>query len=125
MARPQGSDDPFAEPPEPRMPKTGAPEEKVEFFRAVLRQKTETLARARALYADRDLEADTLRRQLEAATRTLAEAQAQLLPLKDLPQRLSEASAQLARESARAQGAEKRAAALQQELDGSEGDRRD
>src|SRR5215472_7519953 len=58
VARPGG--DPFQEPPEPRLPR-GLPEEKLEYFRTVLKQKQETLARARALYAEREQEADQVR----------------------------------------------------------------
>src|SRR5271169_829779 len=59
LPRPAG--DPFSEPPEPRHPRGVALDEKLEFFRTVLKQKEETLARARALYEQRDLESARLR----------------------------------------------------------------
>src|SRR5262245_52721217 len=58
-ARPEG--DPFGEPAEARPPRSGSPDEKVEFFRHVVKQKSETLARARQVYQERDAEAEALR----------------------------------------------------------------
>src|SRR5262249_48190143 len=58
VGRPMG--DPFQEPAEPRLPR-GLPEEKLDYFRTVLKQKQETLARARAIYAEREAEIDQLR----------------------------------------------------------------
>ncbi len=53
--------DPFQEPSQPRMPVGVDLEAKVEYFRQVVRQKDETLERARALYAERAAEAEQLR----------------------------------------------------------------
>jgi hypothetical protein len=71
--RPEG--DPFAERPEPRMPRSGLPDEKVEFFRAVLVSKNDALNRGRVLFSQLMAEADDLhelatelRQQLSAAT---------------------------------------------------------
>src|SRR4051812_28888975 len=61
IAIPKPDGDPFGEPPEARPPRSGSPDEKVEFFRQVVKQKSETLARARQVYAERDGEADQLR----------------------------------------------------------------
>src|SRR5262249_25729210 len=59
-------EDPFQERAEPRMPH-GLPEEKVEYFRVVLKQKQETLARARAVYAQREAELHSLNEAIGAA----------------------------------------------------------
>jgi Tfp pilus assembly protein PilZ len=56
--RPEG--DPFQERPEPKLPRSGLPDEKVEYFRALVLQKNETLSRARAIYAEAIAEADQL-----------------------------------------------------------------
>src|SRR5262249_5550721 len=58
---PRPSGDPFQEPPEPRPPRGIALDEKLEYFRSVLKLKEETLGRARAIYEQRDLEAARLR----------------------------------------------------------------
>jgi chromosome segregation ATPase len=93
--------DPFHEPPDPRPPRTALPDERIEFLRTVVRQKDETLARGRAIYAEREQEmqqlrvaAETLRAQLDAALKQLA-------PLQDLPRRLEETQAALEAERSR------------------------
>ena len=52
----------------------GSPEERLEFFRGILKQKTETLARARTLYAEREAELVQLRAALEKARKDAATA---------------------------------------------------
>ena len=87
-ALPRPGGDPFGEPPEPRHSRGVAMDEKLEFFRTVVKQKEETLARARALYEQRDLEAARLR---EVAVALYAQAE-EVLPLYG---RLREMPAQL------------------------------
>ncbi len=106
--RPVGAADPFGEPPELRPPLGGAPEDKLEFFRAVLKQKTETLARARALYAEREAELQALRVSEATLRGQVQEAQEQLGGVKDLPAKLEQTSAALSREAARTAEAEAR-----------------
>ncbi|HEX4621960.1 MAG TPA: PilZ domain-containing protein [Myxococcaceae bacterium] len=57
-SRPEG--DPFQEKPEPRMPRGGLPDEKIEHFRALVLQKSEALSRGGALFAEAVAEADRL-----------------------------------------------------------------
>ncbi len=52
------SGDPFGEAPEPRMPKSSLPEDKIDYFRTVIRQKSETLQRARDMYYELFSEAE-------------------------------------------------------------------
>src|SRR5229473_4355026 len=104
---PRSQDDPFHEPPEPRLPH-GLPEEKLEFFRVVLKQKQETLARARALFAEREAEA-----------RSLTEA------VNSVRAQMDSALAELEREQQRSQQVEVRVTQLQAELQASDQDRRD
>ncbi|WP_257452532.1 coiled-coil domain-containing protein [Archangium lipolyticum] len=124
-ARPVGTADPFSEPPEPRMPLGSAPEEKLEHFRAVVKQKTETLTRARALYEEREAELQALRVSEATLRRQLMEAREQLAGVKELPAKLEQASAALARESARTAAAEAKVAELEGELQLVEEDRKD
>lgn len=114
-ARPVGAADPFAEPPEPRMPLGGSPEEKVEYFRAVLKQKTETLSRARSLYEARDSDLQTMQISDGALRGQVRELTAQR----------DQSSAMLTRESARTSAAESKAAQAQAELQRLEADRQD
>ncbi|WNG33920.1 hypothetical protein F0U61_09950 [Archangium violaceum] len=123
--RPVGWADPFAEPPEPRMPLGSAPEEKLEHFRSVLKQKTETLTRARALYSERESELQELRVSEATLRRQLTEAQEQLGALKDLPAKLEQASLAVSREAARTAAAEAKVTELQGELHTAEEDRKD
>src|SRR5712664_1117413 len=81
LGRPSG--DPFQEPVEPRLPR-GLPEEKVEFFRTVLKQKQETIARARAIYAEREQEADQIREAVQALNARLEAALAESERLREL-----------------------------------------
>ena len=86
--------DPFQEPPEPRLSSAADPEDKLKFFRQVVKGKEEALARGRALYAAVDHEAISLRsvvNQLKAAldeaqgnASRYTEANEQVLALKDL-----------------------------------------
>src|SRR5229473_1503319 len=104
---PRSLEDPFQEPSEPRLPH-GLPEEKLEFFRVVLKQKQETLARARALYAQREAEIHSL-------TEAVNSVRAQM----------DSALAELEREQQRSQQVEVRVTQLQAELQASDQDRRD
>ncbi|HZH02793.1 MAG TPA: hypothetical protein VEY30_03345, partial [Myxococcaceae bacterium] len=65
VARTSGGGDPFGEAPDPRPPKGASPDEKLEYFRALLKAKEETLGRARALYAERESEVGGLQGALE------------------------------------------------------------
>ena len=106
QAFPRPGGDPFGEPPEPRHSRGVAMDEKLEFFRTVVKQKEETLARARALYEQRDLESARLR---EVATALYAQVE-EVLPLygrlRELPSQLEQLSAGLEAERNRAQVAE-------------------
>jgi hypothetical protein len=93
--------DPFHEPPDPRPPRTALPDERIEFLRTVVRQKDETLARGRAIYAEREQEAQQLRKAAETIRAQLDAALKQLVPLQDLPQRLEETQAALEVERSR------------------------
>jgi chromosome segregation ATPase len=115
-SRPAG--DPFQEPAEPRLPR-GLPEEKLEYFRNVLKQKQETLARARELYAEREQEADQLREAARALQAQVEATFVELDRLKDFPSRLQEMEQQFewartrtAQAESRAEQAEARAAGL-------------
>lgn len=68
--------DPFQEPPLPRLPVGADLEAKVEYFRQVIRQKDETLERARSLYVDRVAEAEQLRAAAAALSAELAQRRA-------------------------------------------------
>ncbi|HZA12860.1 MAG TPA: hypothetical protein VE618_00115 [Myxococcaceae bacterium] len=106
-AHPAGSrmdGDPFHEPPDPRPPRTALPEERIEFLRTVVKQKDETLARGRALYAEREQEIQQLRSGADALRGQLDAAMKQLAPLQELPRRLEESQAAL--EAERSRGAQ-------------------
>ena len=119
VGRPTG--DPFQEPAEPRLPR-GLPEEKLDYFRTVLKQKQETLARARAIYAERDAEVDQLRDAAQALRGQLQAALAELERLKDLPAKLDQISQQYERANARAEERESRLALADQKAAGLEVD---
>src|SRR6185369_8013150 len=74
--------DPFNEPPEPRPPK-GSPDEKLDFFRQVVKIKNDTLGRARQLYQEREQEAEQLRVAANQLTTELDSAQSQLKEARD------------------------------------------
>jgi hypothetical protein len=80
-AAPRPSGDPFQEPPEPRPPRGIALDEKLEYFRSVLKLKEETLTRARSVYEQRDLEAARLREVAVALKAQLDE----VLPARPAP----------------------------------------
>ena len=111
VGRPTG--DPFQEPAEPRLPR-GLPEEKLDYFRTVLKQKQETLARARAIYAEREAEADQLRDAAQALRGQLQPALAEVERLKDLPAKLEQMAQQYERANARAEERESRLALADQ-----------
>jgi chromosome segregation ATPase len=66
--RRNAADDPFSEPPEPKPPRGGGPEEKLEYLREVVKLKSDTLQRARGLYA-------RLASELERARASLADSE--------------------------------------------------
>ena len=125
QAFPRPSGDPFQEPPEPRPPRGIALDEKLEYFRSVLKLKEETLARARGVYEQRDLEAARLREVAVALKSQLDEVLPQLGQLRYLPARLEQLQGALEQERTRADGAEGTASSLEQQLSASEADRRD
>ena len=125
QALPRPSGDPFQEPPEPRPPRGIALDEKLEYFRSVLKLKEETLTRARSVYEQRDLEAARLREVALALKGQLDEVLPQLGQLRYLPARLEQLQAALEQERTRADGAEGQSSSLEQQLAASEADRRD
>src|SRR6185295_4631148 len=125
IAVPRPDGDPFGEPPEARPPRSGSPDEKVEFFRQVVKQKSETLTRARQVYAERDAEAEQLRTLSTQLRGQLETALAQITPLRDLPERYNQAATQLEAERARADKAESELNALKEEFAAVEADRKD
>src|SRR5262249_61106648 len=100
-------------------------DEKLEYFRYVLKLKEESLARARAVYEQRDLEASRLREAAVALKAQLDEVLPQLGQLRYLPARLEQLQSALEQERNRADGAETQAASFEQQLGASEADRRD
>ena len=115
-ALPRPSGDPFQEPPEPRPPRGIALDEKLEYFRSVLKLKEETLGRARAIYEQRDLEAARLREVAVALKGQLDEVLPQLGQLRYLPDRIAQLQAALEQERARADAAETQASTFEQQL---------
>ena len=89
---PDPGDNPFAEQPETRMPRAAAPEEKVDFFRGIVKAKSEALARAKSLYGARVAESKRLREVIEALNGQLS----RIAPLQSLPKELDALRAQLA-----------------------------
>lgn len=81
---PDPGDNPFAEQPETRMPRAAAPEEKVDFFRGIVKAKSEALARAKSLYGARVAESKRLREVIEALNGQLS----RVAPLQSLPREL-------------------------------------
>ena len=124
-AVPRPSGDPFQEPPEARPPRGIALDEKLEYFRSVLKLKEETLARARTVYEQRDLESTRLREVAVALKAQLDEVLPQLGQLRYLPARLEQLQAALEQERLRGDTAEGQASQLEQHLASSEADRRD
>jgi chromosome segregation ATPase len=121
--------DPFKEPPEPRPPRSGSPEDKLEYFRTVLKLKEETLARGRQLYAERDAEVEKLRAlasamktQLDDTLKQLEEARLELKAneddRKDLSQALAETEAQVPALKEQLEGEKSARAAVTAELAG-------
>ena len=83
------SADPFAEPADPRPPRGGAADEKLEYFRSLVKSRDETLSRARSMYGELQAElqplraaAAGLRAQCETLGHqlTLAQAEASRVP---------------------------------------------
>src|SRR6218665_1212227 len=123
--RPVGAADPFADPVEPRLPPGASPEETIAHLRAVLKQKADTLTRARTLYEDRDGELRASRIAETTLRGQIVEAQGQLVSLKVLSAQKEQSSAALTRESARTAAAEAQVARLEDELRQVEEDRKD
>ncbi len=119
VGRPSG--DPFQEPVEPRLPR-GLPEEKVEFFRTVLKQKQETIARARAIYAEREQEADQIREAVQALNARLEAALAELERLREFPNRLQEVTQQYQAAKDQARKTESRAEQVEAQVAALEAD---
>jgi chromosome segregation ATPase len=124
-ALPRPSGDPFQEPPEPRPPRGIALDEKLEYFRSILKLKEETLGRARAVYEQRDQEASRLREVAVALRAQLDELLPQLAQFQKLPARLEQLQAALEQERSRADSAETQASSFEQHLSTSDADRRD
>lgn len=93
-------DDPFSEPPEPKPPRGGGPEEKLEYLREVLKLKSDTLQRARSLYARLVSELERTRASVaESEDRrkaAVAEAKAAVLEAKEAERERKELSRDLA-----------------------------
>ncbi|WP_245918763.1 hypothetical protein [Melittangium boletus] len=123
--RPVGAADPFAEPAEPRLPAGASSEETIAHLRALLKQKADTLTRARTLYEDRDSELRASRIAETTLRGQLVEAQGQLVSLKVLSAQKEQSSAALTRESARTAASEAQVARLEDELRRVEEDRKD
>lgn len=117
--------DPFHEPPDPRPPRTALPEERIEFLRTVVRQKDETLARGRALFLEKEQEAQQLRKAGDAMRAQLEATLKQLAPLQELPQRLKETQDALEAERSRMAQAAWRIQELEAESRAGAQDRRD
>jgi len=98
------------------------PEEKLEYFRLVLKQKQETLARARALYAEREQEADQVREAAQIIKAQLEAAYAEVDRLKDFPARLEELSQQFEWAKSTAQQSAARAGEAEAKASGLEAD---
>ncbi len=86
--------DPFGEPTEPPAPPEGSLPERLDYFRTVLRQKVETLQRARTLYAEREAELRTVRISETTLRGQLVEAQGQIASLKTRPAQKDSGAAQ-------------------------------
>jgi chromosome segregation ATPase len=100
------SGDPFGEAPEPRMPKSSLPEDKIDYFRTIVRQKSEALQRARDMYYELISEAEQWKNNcsLEKTRADLAqtkllevdeELQANLADRKDLAKALEQMETQV------------------------------
>jgi Tfp pilus assembly protein PilZ len=126
--RPEG--DPFQERPEPRMPRGGLPDEKIEHFRALVLLKNEALNRGRALFAEAVAEADRLhdlatqlRKSLELSLTQVEQGRATAREVGAFQARVSQLESELAAKRAiveSAQGArdglERQAERLREEL---------
>jgi chromosome segregation ATPase len=115
QARKAKADDPFLEPVEPRMPR-GLPEQKVEYFRAVLKQKQETLARARSLYAEHEQEIEHLHQSNAELKAHFEGMEAELQHLRSLASRIQGLDGELKMERDAAQQASSRAERAEHEL---------
>ncbi|MDR0966058.1 MAG: hypothetical protein LBM75_06095 [Myxococcales bacterium] len=105
---PEPGDNPFGEQPETRMPRAAAPEEKVDFFRGVVKTKTEALARAKSLYGARVEESKRLREVIDALNAQLA----RIAPLQSLPKELDVLRGQLAEAELQAERVDEAESAL-------------
>ncbi len=123
VVRPAGPD-PFQEPPEPRPPR-GGPEEKLEFFRQVIKQKEETLGRARSLYTAVDNEAQQLRLVATDWKAKLDAALEELSRLRELPEKVTQLKDMLEKDTVRAEAADAKILELTKALEQSEAERKD
>ena len=89
---PDPGDNPFSEQPETRMPRAAAPEEKVDYFRGIVKAKSEALARAKSLYGARVEESQRLREVIDALNGQLC----RIAPLQSLPKEIDALKEQLA-----------------------------
>lgn len=119
------SADPFQEPPEPRMPAGGDPEEKVKTFRTILKLKEETLARGRSLYKAVDDEAVTLRTLAGKLGGELEAALVEAARGREYPQQIQSLKEMLEKDTIRADDAEKQMDALVAQLAESDVERKD
>ncbi len=108
--------DPFQEPPEPRLASGADPEEKLKTFRAILKQKEETLARGRSLYKAVDEEAVTLRALAAKLKTDLEAALIEAARGNEYPQQLQHLKEMLEKDTIRADDAEKKMDALVAQL---------
>ncbi|MHB8877648.1 MAG: PilZ domain-containing protein, partial [Myxococcaceae bacterium] len=73
---PRPGPDPFADAPDPRPPRAGSPDERLEYLRALLKKRDEALSRGRAAVAGVIAEADGLRELSARLKSNLEEASA-------------------------------------------------
>ncbi len=125
VVRPAPGQDPFQEPPEPRLPAGGDPEEKLKTFRTILKQKEETLARGRSLYRAVDEEAISVRAVAEKLKVELHAALLEAARGDAYPEQIQSLKEMLEKDTIRADDAEKRMDALVAQLAEGEAERKD
>ena len=125
IVRPLQGQDPFQEPPEPRLAAGGDPEEKLKTFRLILKQKEETLARGRSLYKAVDDEALAVRAVAEKLRVELDLALQEAARGNEYPQQIQSLKEMLEKDTIRADDAEKRMDALVTQLAEGEAERKD
>ena len=125
VVRPPPGQDPFQEPPEPRLAAGGDPEEKLKTFRLILKQKEETRARGRSLYKAVDDEAIAVRAVAEKLKAELDVALQEAARGNEYPQQIQSLKEMLEKDTIRADDAEKRMDALVTQLAEGEVERKD